>query len=460
MSSRRPSALWRAWARTAAEAPDRLALAETGADSGLVLTWTRAELDRHARDLAAGPFRDAGGRRVALCGPNSAPWVAAFLALQLRGASAVLLDAGTPVAGRPDAARAAGADWLFSIESRDREPAVTALRNRRAAGRDEVCVKLTSGSTGVPKRIPCAAGHLLADGRQVAATMGIGARDRALGLIPLGHAYAVGSLVMPLLLHGTTLVAVPAFVPGQIPAWLAAHRITVFPGVPALFRILAALPGELPATPALRLVVSAGAPLAPETARAFAARFGKKARIRNHYGSSETGGIAFDRTGRATLDGSSVGTPLEGVRVEIAKGRRLRVTSPAVATRSGSFLLPDLGAWTEEGGLRIVGRAGTVANIGGKKVYPAEVEAALRALPGVAEAWVGAGRDPKGDYLAAAVETALPAAEVRRRLGAVLPEWKRPRVVECFAVGAFPRTGRGKADSAQLRARLGLPPAT
>jgi acyl-CoA synthetase (AMP-forming)/AMP-acid ligase II len=46
-------------------------------------------------------------------------------------------------------------------------------------------------------------------------------------------------------------------------------------------------------------LVSAGAPLPPDVARDFGRRFG--CRLHGFYGSSETGGIAYDRTGQATL---------------------------------------------------------------------------------------------------------------------------------------------------------------
>ena len=51
-------------------------------------------------------------------------------------------------------------------------------------------------------------------------------------------------------------------------------------------------------------MISAGAVLPPAVAQAFFERFGVK--IHNFYGSSETGGICYDRTGSASLSGRSV----------------------------------------------------------------------------------------------------------------------------------------------------------
>ena len=73
-------------------------------------------------------------------------------------------------------------------------------------------------------------------------------------------------------------------------------------------------------------MISAGAPLPPETARRFRERFGVP--VQTFYGSSESGGITFDRRGDAAERGT-VGTPIDGVEIDLDGG--LRVRSPAVA---------------------------------------------------------------------------------------------------------------------------------
>jgi acyl-coenzyme A synthetase/AMP-(fatty) acid ligase len=366
-----------------------------------------------------------------------------FLALQYAGSSVIPLDAGTPPEAQEKLAYQSGADWLHSAAH-----GLVRLRKTRSAEKD-VCVKLTSGSSGRPKRVLCTADHLLADGRNIIQTMGLQERDRNLALIPLGHSYGLGNLVMPLLMRGIPLVLAKAFVPGQIPVWIREHRVTVFPSVPAVFRVLATLPGKSSLSP-LRLVLSAGAPLPPETARAFATRF--QIKIHNFYGSSETGGICFDREGDVSLKGSAIGTVLHGVHVHLLPNRRLRVSGPSVATPSGAFTLPDFGEWTDSGNLRLLGRTGSVANLGGKKVRPSEIESALRQLPGVTDAAVCVLHQGPHHFLAAAVETRSSASKIRLHLAKALPAWKLPRVLK--TVIALPRTERGKTDSKAILAWL------
>jgi acyl-coenzyme A synthetase/AMP-(fatty) acid ligase len=287
---------------------------------------------------------------------------------------------------------------------------------------------------------------MLADGRNIIASMGIGAADRNLGAIPFGHSYGLGNLVMPLIVQGTPVIATSEMLPGALAALAGEFGATVFPSVPAVLRALAESAsidlGQL------RRVISAGAPLRAELAAEFSTRLGLK--IHNFYGSTETGGVCFDRTGK----GEGAGTPLDGVHVHLDAEGRVRVRSAAVSDAlGGEYQLPDLGAWNESGELVLTGRATPLANIGGRKVAPSEIERALRDLPGVADAWVGIGqRTATGeDFLLAAVETGRTRSEIRAMLNGRLPAWQMPRSL--WVTDRLPRTTRGKLDRAELERR-------
>ncbi len=405
-SAHRQESLWETWRRTARRLADRVVVTE--AETGRM--FTAAELTAAAERRAAG----LPGGVVAFTLPNSAKWFIEFLAIQKRGGVAAPLEAGRTAPVWP-------------------------------SKRGCCLIKSTSGTTGQFQPIYCTAGHLMADGRQVCATMGIRPADVNLALIPLGHSYGLGNLVMPLILQGTPVVCAAGFVPRQIPDWIERYRVTVFPTVPAVLRALAQLPDVKPPA-GLRLAISAGAPLAPEVARQFHEKLG--VRVHNFYGASETGGICYDRTGA----GRGVGKPLRGVRVTIRRDGRIVVASRAVVG-TGRFVLADRGEWGVRGELMLTGRVGVVANIGGKKVAPAVVEAELRRIAGVTDAWATVGRDAHGsDLLAAAVETDRPRAEIERVLAGRLPLWQLPK--RWHIAGSLPRTDRGKLDTAALRRAL------
>lgn len=432
-------------------------------------TWRRRAGDRavvQAADGAAVTFRELEARAEAwraqqvpdpatLCGqavvfavPNGIAWLEIFLGLLKAGAVAVPLDAGEPEPAQRQLAAALRAGFLW--HGGKLEPLAGARRRRSPV---PCLIKVTSGSTGRPRALEFTAGQMLADGRQVMATMGIRPRDLNYGLIPLGHSYGLGNLTIPLLAAGVPLVCGSSPLPHAIAADFARWRPTVFPGVPAMWRGLAASEVKLDS---LRLAISAGAPLAPEVARDFAGRFGR--RLHSFYGSSETGGIAYDRTGQASLAGG-VGRAMQGVRLKSRRGERLEVTSAAVLTRGnrrragklGAWLLPDRAVLGGRGEVTLLGRRDATVKIAGRRVNLGEVTARLRRLPGVTEAWVGvsAGAEP---VLGAVVASDRTAVDLRAALLADTAAWKIPKKLQ--VVAAWPTTARGKTDVAALRAMV------
>jgi len=411
------TSLWTSWQATTAQNAGKVAVID--ADNGR--TWTCAQLTAQAELLAS----TLDGHAIPICQPNSALWLATFLAIQKLGAAALPVDPLLPLEAQENTIRQVLTHPLSRV----------------------CCVKLTSGTTGDLKPVLCSADNLRADGEHIVRTMGIRPADRNLAVIPLGHSYGLGNLVMPLVLQGTAVVCAQTFVPRQLLRWIDQYEATVLPTVPAILRALAQLGGAMK-PPSLRLVISAGAPLSADVAEEFHQRYGIK--IHNFYGSSETGGICYDLTGHATLTGRSVGKPLKNVNVRIRRDGHVSVTS-----RAGKATLPDLGEWNRYGELRLLGRIGQVANVGGQKVTPMEVERALRALRGVTDAWVTVVQDKRGnDCLAAAVETNHTRANLEKRLLETLPAWKLPKI--WFITSGLPRNARGKLHTSELRARLNV----
>jgi acyl-coenzyme A synthetase/AMP-(fatty) acid ligase len=277
--------------------------------------------------------------------------------------------------------------------------------------------------------------------------MDVGPDDANLAIIPLGHSYALGNIVVPLLQQGTRCVIAGSPLPQALAADCERWRPTVFPAVPALLRALAR--SEIPRERlgSLRLVISAGAALPADVAQQFRAGFGLT--VHGFYGASETGGICYDRSGEATVAGRSVGTPLDGVSLEFARGDRFRVRSAAVNGK-GVHRMPDLGRLTPAGELELLGRAGRTLKIAGRRLDLNEVENAARSLAGVRDAYAAAGQ--RADTVAIAVCSPRPAAELKPELRLKLAPWKVPD--HWVVLSEFPLTARGKTDTRRLRAML------
>lgn len=326
---------------------------------------------------------------------------------------------------------------------------------------DAALLKLTSGSTGAPKLTLTTEAHLLADVEQITVGMGIGPRTRQLGVIPLSHSYGFSNLVLPLLVQGSPLLLQPGFVPAEAAANSAAFGVETWAGVPFMFEHVARhVTAPFPST--LRTVISAGARLDADVVEAFHRATGRK--VHSFYGSSETGGICYDATDTLSAE-VSVGRPLGATTVTLREeadappgSGRVVVRGPAVvdgyaggadadAFDEGAFVTSDYGRFTADGQLVLTGRATTVVNVAGRKVVPGEVEAAIRAVPGIRDVMVlGVQDDRRGQTLGACVVASqrITPVSLRSALSAGLASYKLPRVV--VQVDALPLTPRGKPD--------------
>jgi long-chain acyl-CoA synthetase len=441
------NALLSAWEKTLRRRGDDRAVTQA-ADSH---SATFRELDVRATAWSATHAPDPrarAGRAVVFAVPNGILWFEIFLGLLRAGAVAVPLDAAEPITAQRRIADALGAGYWWDGTR------LAALSSARRFRDPAVClIKLTSGTTGQPRPLVFTAAQFLADAHQVTATMGIRVRDLNYALIPLGHSYGLGNLVGPLLAHGVPLVCGASPLPHAIAADFARWRPTVFPAIPAMWRALAASEVVLAS---LRLGISAGAPLPPEIARDFAARFGRK--LHSFYGSSETGGIAYDPTGAATLAGS-VGSAMRGVTLSLLHGRQLLVSSAAVFMHgnrhrkrmTGEWIMADRVTLDARGQLTLLGRRGTTVKLAGRRVDLSEIVTCLCRLPGVRDAWVGVscGANP---MLGAVIATERPVWELRSALHPALAPWKVPR--KWLTVSTLPITARGKADTRATQALL------
>jgi long-chain acyl-CoA synthetase len=340
-----------------------------------------------------------------------------------------------------------------------------------------VVLKLTSGSTQLPKAAIASELHLVNDGRHVVEAMGIGPRDVNFACLPLSHSYAIGNIVMPLLWQGSRVALRQSFSPSQFVADVADAGATVFPGVPFMFERIKALDAidRLPAC--LRLLITAGAHIDIGTVSWFQDHLDRK--VHSFYGSSETGGIAYDdsdevsdllHVGRAMPetavtvlppdDGLSAGRIfVEGNAVAFSYANAEEDDSVS-AFRDHGFLTGDVGYIDKANRLVLTGRVSRLVNVSGRKVDPAEVERRLLELPGIADARVlGMTCDTRGQEVVAFLvrtDSALTPIGIRQRCAETLSAHKIPR--RFVFVDRFPVDARGKIDRQALQRLASIVP--
>jgi long-chain acyl-CoA synthetase len=321
-----------------------------------------------------------------------------------------------------------------------------------------VHLKTTSASGGMPRLVVFTGPQLAADAANIVRTMGLRPDWPNLGAISLAHSYGFSNLVLPLLLHGVPLWICGAPLPELIRrAAIQTHDFTL-PAVPALWKTWQQA-HVIP--PNVRLAISAGAPLPLVLEKSVFGELGLK--IHNFYGSSECGGIAYDRSETPREEATVAGSPLHEVQVSIGPAGRLQVTSPAVASgywpepdsslEHGVFRTSDLGEIRSDI-IHLLGRATDQINVAGRKVAPELIERTMALHPAVNHCLVFGvpdGDQHRGEKIVACVSLARANSleSVKQFIIERLPGWQVPR--EWRILDAMHVNGRGKLSRSEWK---------
>ncbi|HYW12750.1 MAG TPA: amino acid adenylation domain-containing protein [Longimicrobium sp.] len=433
------------------------ATAVEGEDGTLSYGGLNARANRLARRLrAAGVGPES---RVGLCATRDAGLVTGILAILKAGGAYVPLDPGHPPERLGWMARDAGIRVLLVSPSlRDRVPVegveVVPLEDDPAGGEagdlgvgvapeNLAYVIYTSGSTGRPRGVEVTHANVLRLFDATDARFGFGPDDAW----TLFHSAAFDFSVWEAwgaLLYGGRLVVVPWALtrdPDAFRALLADARVTVLSQTPSAFAALA-LADERAGAPLehLRTVVFGGEALRYEALAGWLDRYGpERPRLVNLYGITETTvHVTHHTLTGAEPDeprvGSGVGTPIadlstyvldpEGKPVPVGIPGELYVGGAGLARgyggqpgRTAASFVPDpfsavAGArlyrsgdqarWRADGTLEYLGRMDLQVKIRGFRIEPGEVQAALRAHPGVEDVVVADYEHAPGDRRLAA----------------------------------------------------------
>ncbi|MDN5917362.1 MAG: fatty acyl-AMP ligase [Pseudonocardia sp.] len=432
------------------------------------------------------------GARMVLLGP---PFDALAPVLTEQGIAFATIDSleGDPDAFTPDAAVAGEAD--------------TAL------------LQLTSGSTATPKavRITHANLHSNITGMVIASDLVV-ERDRMVSWLPLFHDMGmVGFLTVPMTV-GLDLVSVtPTEFLGRPRLWaelISKYACTVTAAPNFAYAVLARQlarvdDGELDLS-SLRIALNGAEPIDPQAVTAFTdagARFGLRAEsVLCAYGMAETAlGVSFapvesglrtdvvdaealelhrSATPATGDDGPSrgfpeLGPPLPGIEVRVVDGdgavRGIRevgvlqlrgeAVTPGYLTVDGPVATQDVDGWfdtgdegylTEAGAVVVCGRRKDVIIMGGRNIYPTDIERAAGEADGVRAGNVvavrlAAGPDRHRESFAVAVEARdSEDADVAKKIRAdvisrvVSAVGVRPAEVAVLPPGTLPKTPSGK----------------
>ncbi len=419
----------------------RRALVDRG--SGFWVSWF--DLDGLAHEWAR-RFRSLGllpGQRVAVVEPAGVTFAALLHGCLKVGAALVPISPGAPA---PELRRilADARPRLLVRAGEVSEPPAPA-----AGTPGDAAVVYTSGTTGAAKGVRLTLANLVASAEGCQESLGSNESDRWLLCLSPHH---VGGLSMFLrsALANQPLVTLPRFEERAVLEAIAAEHVTLVSLVPTmLVRLLEA--GGLETLRGLRAILLGGAPAPAELVARWAA---DGIPVCPSYGLTETGSqVATVPPGRAAELAGSAGFPHSRALVEIVDGEIVvggPVLSPGYlnpgfehAPAGGRFATGDLGRLDETGALWVLGRQDDTIITGGENVHPEEVEAVLRAFPGVEDAAVFGRDDPTwGQVLEAVVVGSADAAAITAWCGERLPSFKIPRRIHFSKV--LPRNSAGK----------------
>jgi long-chain acyl-CoA synthetase len=444
-------------AEAARKHPDKLAVVDSATGERVLYRdlWNQTlAYAAGLRELGIGP-----GDTVAIQIPNLADFPRVYYAVLSVGAAIVpmhllltadenayvLRDSGAKllVAHSSQLANATAAAQQAGIDVVSVGPAAGVPRLEDAAARvaplrtyvsreaeDIAVVFYTSGTTGRPK------GALLTHLNLVMNTMvnvfdihDLRSEDVVMGCLPLFHTFGQTVGMNGTFRMGGTIVLLARFTGEAAIELMVRENVTIFHGVPTMYIGLLEAAPKADRLPELRLCVSGGASLPVAVLEKFNEVF--HATVFEGYGLSETSPTATTNQPAFGVQAGTVGHPIWGVEVEIARpeidesielmetgelgeivirghnifaGYLNNEEATRQAVVDGWFRTGDLGTKDADGFITIVDRKKDLVIRGGFNVYPREVEEALARHPAVLQVAVIGVPDPvHGEEICAVV---------------------------------------------------------
>lgn len=452
------------------------------------------------------------GDRVALWGYNSANWLVAFFAIVRAGGVALLVNYSMGVEDAAELLRAANARFLIcgdNGQTKRRDDAMEALadaagieRSRCIDARGEACnlvdayagaqglveqrqpneetdtafIIFTSGTTSAPKAVCVSQRALTADARALMAGLEGTMGGSVCVAVPLFH--ILGLLTSYVYLILGSAVCLPAnYRADTLASMVGENQVSDMAAVGAVYQGLADADGFAEkVVPHLRTCLIAGGMSTPVQMMRLELDFANATFI-NMYGQSEGAPLTMVRpTDLVELRANTVGRAVDGVELRIANldgatlsdGEVGEVLARGVCLMNGYEGLPsdkqaidadgwlhtgDLGFLDPSGYLHLAGRIKDVIIRGGENISPADIEAELTAIEGVADAKVmGAPHAIFGESVEACVTTreaaTFDAGRVLEALRDRMPRYKVPAHI--FLYPEFPLNVNGKLDQRAL----------
>ncbi len=356
---------------------------------------------------------------------------------------------------------------------------------------DPAAILFSGGTTGLPKGILLSHRNFISEGLGCAAWCAMDEHDAILAILPIFHGFGLGVCVNAAFMAGGKSIFVPQFSAEIVAKLLRSDRPNVLVGVPTLFDALSRDPSLAAADLSCLTACFCGADTLPRVVKErfekLVAERGGKVKLLEGYGLTEAvSGIMAMPIGEYRE--GSIGIPFPdmlakicaaGTTDDVAVGQEGEICIAGPAVMLGYLDDPqanaetlrvhadgrtwlhtgDLGRMDADGFFYFSVRLKRMIKSSGFNVYPAQVEAAMREHPAVAEVCVIGVPDPvQVERVMAYVVLREPSRAGPQMQDALIAfcrerliKWSCPR--EVAFVDALPLTNVGKVDYRSLERR-------
>ncbi|MBA3908798.1 MAG: 4-coumarate--CoA ligase family protein [Rhodobacter sp.] len=486
--------------------PDQPVLIDGPSGASLTGAGLRDRIERLAGGLAAegiGP-----GSVIALMAPNMPDYAVIFHAAAFAGATVTTLNPTYTPHEAAHQLKDSGAVLMFTI------PAFLSVATTAIAGsavreivtigeasghrsiedllgpqltaqvpvdldRHVLALPYSSGTTGLPKGVMLSHRNMVVNVDQGLALLDVQPDETTVAFLPFFHIYGMNVLMNTYLAHGAALVTMPRFDLEALLGHIQRHRVERLFIAPPVAIALAKHPlVDQYDLSSLKLVMSAAAPLGAEVAEAVGQRL--NCAVIQGYGMTELSplthvvphrsprpgavGISAPNTVTRIVDpatGADCAPGAEGevwvTGPQVMIGYLGRPEATAAMIEGGWLRTGDLGVVDADGYLFIRDRLKELIKVKGFQVAPAEVEAELLGLSGIADAAVIGVPDDEAGERPMAFVVRQPGSDITS--DAIL-DGLRPRLasyklpLRVAFIDAVPKSAAGKILRRLLRDRL------
>lgn len=348
---------------------------------------------------------------------------------------------------------------------------------------DIALIQYTGGTTGVAKGVTLTHRNVLANALQCGAWFSSAEEGREVFMLalPMFHAFGMTAGMNLALSLSAKIVMVPKFDADTVMKLIEKHRVTIFPGVPAMYVAIINHPKAAKRDiSSIKYCISGAAALSTDVKRKFEELTG--GRLVEGYGLTEASPVTHCNPLATGGKPGSIGMPLPGTRCIIARNEdaeesangelgEVVVNGPQVMAgyhgkpeetakvlKNGWLFTGDLGYMDDEGYVFLMDRKKEMIITGGCNVYPKEVEDVLYSCPGVKEAAaVGVDDSYLGEKVVAAVVlqdgARVTEKDIQDHCRKSLASFKIPKKI--YFRDSLPKTVIGKVLKRVLKEELG-----